>query len=121
MRSVAAVLVLVALSAASAHADALADSTRLRQEGNEATLAMRYSDALQLYQRALAAAPDQVGLHYSLARAHQFLGEYPEALAELQRFVDEAPREAKAKVGKLDELFAQLRPRVSKLQLTCNI
>jgi hypothetical protein len=104
--------------AAESEADGAA---RLRQQGNEAMLGMRYSDALALYKQALAANPREVGLHYSIARALQFLGDYPEALASLERFEKEASPEARAKVGSLDALFAQIRPRVSTLRLTSNV
>jgi hypothetical protein len=96
-------------------------SAKLREQGNEAMLAMRYSDALSLYERALALNPSQVGLHYSLARAHQVLGEYPQALSELERFVRDASPDDKARVGRVDDLFGQIRPRVSTLDLRCNV
>jgi hypothetical protein len=97
------------------------DAAALRDRGNTAMLAMRYADALDLYRRASALAPDQVGLHYSMARAHQFLGEYPEALAALELFVRRASADDLAKVGPLDVLFAELRPRVSALSLRCTV
>lgn len=96
-------------------------AAKLREQGNEAMLGMRYSDGLAFYTQALALAPDSVGLHYNLARAHQFLGEYPEALTELEAFSKSATPEVAAKVGRLDDLFAQLRPRVSTLTLKCNV
>src|SRR5262249_25013385 len=82
----------------------------LRSQGNEAMLGMRYSDALPSYEQAAALAPDDVGLDYSIARAHQMLGDYPEALTALERFQARASLDAKARVGKLDELFGQIRP-----------
>jgi hypothetical protein len=97
------------------------DAATLRDRGNAAMLAMRYADALALYRHASALAPEQVGLHYSLARAHQFLGEYPEALAELEFFASRASAEDLAKVGPLDVLFAEIRPRVSTLSLRCAV
>jgi hypothetical protein len=97
------------------------DAAGLRNQGNAAMLAMRYADALQLYRRASVLAPEQVGLQYSIARAHQFLGEYPEALAALERFAKRASAEDLAKVGPLDVLFAEIRPRVSTLFLRCTV
>jgi hypothetical protein len=84
-------------------------------------LGMRYSDALALYEEAAKLAPDDVGLDYSIARAHQMLGDFPAALTALERFDARAPADAKAKVGKLDELYAQLRPRVATLDLRCAV
>jgi hypothetical protein len=95
--------------------------SRLRDLGNEAMLAMRYSDALELYRRASLLAPEQAGLHYSMARAYQFLGEYPKALAELEVFARTASREEMAKVAGIDAVFADVRPRVSTLDLRCNV
>lgn len=96
-------------------------AAKLREQGNEALLGMRHSDVLALCTQALAFVPDSVGLHYNLSRAHQFLGEYPEALTELEAFSKAATPEVAAKVGRLDDLFAQLRPRVSTLTLKCNV
>jgi hypothetical protein len=97
------------------------DAVALRDRGNAAMLAMRYSDALDLYRRAAALAPGQVGLHYSLARAYQFLGDYPEALAELEIFAKNASTDDLAKLGRLEVLFAEIRPRVSTLLLQCSV
>jgi tetratricopeptide (TPR) repeat protein len=94
---------------------------KLRDQGNEAMLGMRYSDALVFYKQAMELAPDNLGLLYSIARADQFVGEYPDALAALDRFAKEAPPEMRAKVGRLDELFAQIRPRVAVLDLKCDL
>ena len=95
-------------------------ANKLRDQGNEAMLGMRYSDALASYQQALRLSPESAGLHYSIARAYQFLGEYPEALGALESFEKYATPETKAKVGKLDALYAQIRPRISTLKLTCS-
>lgn len=92
---------------------------KLRDQGNEAMLGMRYSDALASYQHALRLSPQNAGLNYSIARAYQFVGEYPEALAALETFEKNGTPEAKAKVGKLDALYAEIRPRVATLNLKC--
>jgi len=96
-------------------------AAKLRDEGNQAMLEMRYVDALSSYQQSLAVAPDFVGVLYSIARAHQLLGEFPEALTTLETFDRRAGPEIKAKVGRLDQLFAELRARVGTLQLGCNV
>jgi tetratricopeptide (TPR) repeat protein len=89
-------------------------------DGNQAMLTMRYADALSAYQKALELAPEDVGLYYSVARAEEFLGDFPAALAALEAFDARATPESKARVGKLDDLFAELRPRVATLDLTCS-
>jgi hypothetical protein len=96
-------------------------ATKLRDQGNEAMLGMRYADALGAYTKALELAPDEVGLYYSLARAHEFLGEYPQALESLETFDKKAPPEARAKVGDLKALYAEIRPRVSLLNLSSDV
>jgi hypothetical protein len=95
-------------------------ASKLRDDGNDAMLAMRYADALAAYQSALALTPDDAGLFYSLARAEQFLGDYPAALAALEQFDARSTPDAKTKVGKLDDLFAEIRPRVATLDLKCS-
>lgn len=96
-------------------------AAKLREQGNLAMLEMRYVDALAAYQQALGLAPEYSGTLYSIARAHQLLGEFPEALQALLQFQRQAPSEVKARVGQLDQLFNELRSRVGTLQLTCNV
>jgi hypothetical protein len=81
---------------------------------------MRYFDALALYEQVRALDPSDVGLDYSIARAHQLLGEFPEALESLERFDQRASIEQRATVGRLKQLFAELRSRVSTLRLRSN-
>jgi hypothetical protein len=83
-------------------------------------LDMRYVDALALYRQARSLDPDDVGVLYSIARAQQLLGEYPEALTQLEEFERRASPEMKAKVGRLDQLFVELRSRISTLDLRCS-
>lgn len=92
----------------------------LRDQGNQAMLDMRYSDALAHYQQARALDPSDLGVLYSLARAHQLLGEFPEALGQLEEFDRLAPSEMKVKVGRLEQLLVDLRSRVSTLVLRCS-
>ncbi len=94
-------------------------ATKLREQGNQAMLDMRYLDALGLYEQARSLAPEALGVVYSIARAEQLLGNYPKALTALEEFDKTAGPELKAKVGDLAQLFAQLRARVSTLTLTC--
>lgn len=116
------------LNAAPAHAEApiSPDSSTgeraqtLREQGNQAMLDMRYVDALALYNQARTLEPDNVGVEYSIARAHQLLGEYPEALTALESFQKRASPEVRAKVGRLDQLFTDLRSRVATLELKCS-
>src|SRR3954464_13323394 len=77
-------------------------AAKLRGEGNQAMLDMRYVDALAAYQQALALEPSYSGVLYSITRAHQLLGEFAEALSTLEAFSQRATAEERAKVGRLD-------------------
>jgi hypothetical protein len=96
-------------------------AAKLRAQGNEAMLAMRYTDGLAAYDQASRLMPDDAPLYYNVARARQLLGDYPEALTALETFDQKASPEQKARVGKLDALFAELRPRVSTLVLKSSV
>src|SRR3954471_6756944 len=98
-----------------------ARAAALRAAGNQAMLEMRYVDALAAYQQAATLEPDYKGVLYSIARAHQLLGEFADALKTLERFNREASAETKAKVGGLERLFDELRARVGMLEVTCNV
>lgn len=96
-------------------------AAKLRTQGNDAMLSMRYSDGLAAYTQASRLVPDDAPLYYNIARAHQVLGDFPEALTALETFDRMATPEQKTKVGKLDALFAEIRPRVATLNLTCSV
>lgn len=109
-----------AVTTTSAEPTAPERARALRDNGNQAMLDMRYVDALAFYRQALALEPGDVGVLYSIARAHQLLGEFPEALTGLEEFERRASPEMKAKVGRLDQLFVDLRSRISTLDLHCS-
>lgn len=98
-----------------------ARAATLKEQGNQSMLDMRYVDALAAYEESLSLAPGDLTLLYSIARARELLGDFPEALAAIERFTAEAPANVKARVGKLDQLATQLRARVSTLTIKCNI
>ncbi len=107
-------------NAALAHPSAAEQAGKLRDQGNAAMIARRYADALDLYRNALALTPDDASLFYNMARARQFTGDWPGALDALETFDKRATPALKAEVGKLDDLYADLRPRVSELVLSCS-
>jgi hypothetical protein len=98
-----------------------ARAASLKEQGNQSMIDMRYVDALAAYEESLALAPGDVTLLYSISRARELLGDFPEALAALERFAAEAPANVKARVGKLGDLVMQLRARVSTLTIKCNV
>lgn len=105
-----------------ARADTVAEerAATLKKKGDAAMDALQYSDAVAAYAEAYEAGKDPAVL-YNKGRALQALGQYPEALVELERFRTEASAELKAKVPKLDALIAEVRARVSTLAVTCTV
>ena len=52
---------------------------------------------------------------------HQARGEWPAALADLERFAHDANPELRQRVPKLDELLAEVRGHVASLTITSNV
>lgn len=101
-----------------AHAEpSAADVTRaaqLKQTGDDAMVSLRYSDALEAYERAYDITRDPA-LLYNRGRAYEGLGNFPAALDQLEAFDAQAPASLKARVKKLPELLAKVRARVAVL------
>jgi hypothetical protein len=99
------------------------DATRaaeLKQAGDKAMDSLHYADALAAYQEAYKLSP-QPALLYNEGRALQALDRHPEALAKIQAFKAVAPRDVLDRVPDLDKLLADLRARVSTLDVSCNV
>jgi hypothetical protein len=90
----------------------------LKSLGDRAMDAGRPADALTAYTEAYRISPDPA-LLYNRGRALLALGEYPDALAEVEKFDEAAPADLKARVPGLPKLLAELRQKVSTLSLTC--
>jgi len=58
-------------------------SSSMRQ-GNALTDKGRYDEALRKYQEAMVLEPDNIKIHYNIARALYKAGKYPEAISEYQ-------------------------------------
>jgi hypothetical protein len=87
-----------------------------KQQGDEAMVALRYSDALAAYREVYASTSDPA-LLYNMARAYQGLERFPEALDHFEQFKTRASPELLAKVATLDTLVEQVRSRVSTLSI----
>ena len=98
----------------------VARAAQLKAQGDEHFDALRYADAITFYFQVYAIVRDPVVL-YNIGRAHQALGRYPQALAELRRFEAEAPPEVKARVPMLAGLIAEVNARVARLEIECNV
>ena len=108
---------------AAAHAQdaqAVAAAQTLKQQGDTKMDEQSYADAYALYVRAYGVTADPA-LLYNQSRALEAMGQYPEALSQLEQFAKVAPADLKAKVPLLDELFADLRGRVSTLIVHCSV
>ena len=90
----------------------------LKKRGDDAMESLRYADALGAYAQAYALTKDPA-LLYNQGRAQQALGNFPEALADLERFASEASPELRARVPKLDELIGDVRKHVAHLAIQC--
>lgn len=97
-----------------------AAAAALKKKGDAAMDKLDYEGAIGAYAEAYARAKDPTVL-YNKGRAHQALSQYPEALRELELFAAEAPAALKAKVPKLAALIEQIRAKVSKLVVHCNV
>ena len=92
----------------------------LKKQGDAAMDALRYDEAIDAYTQAYALSPDPA-LLYNRGRVHQARGEWPAALADLERFSLDATPELRQRVPKLDELLAEARGHVATVTITSNV
>lgn len=97
-----------------------AEAAALKKRGDEALAGKRYEEALAAYEQSYAIVPNPA-LHYNRGRALEFLARYPEALAEILRFDEQASAELKARVPGLPDLIRDLRARVATIRVQCNV
>lgn len=97
-----------------------AKAEQLKVAADEAMDNLHYSDALKGYQDAYALNPDPK-LLYNMGRAKAALGDYPGAVADLDKFKADAPADLKAKVPQLNDIIAEFKKHVTVLTVTCNI
>ena len=116
-RSIFSLLLASSLSTGLAHGQDAAD---IKRRGDEAMDSGRPADALTAYNEAYALTKDPA-LLYNKGRALQALTEYPQALAELEAFDKQAPPDLKARVPGLPKMLEELRAKVTKLNLACDV
>lgn len=92
------------------------EAARLKKQGDQAMLDLRYEDALEAYARSYALEANPA-LHYNRARALEALGRHAEALGAYEAFERDAPPALRAKVPQLGDHVAEVRKRVSTLTL----
>jgi hypothetical protein len=106
--------------AAAARPTDMQTSAALKASGDAMMVEKRYEEALSAYEAAAKGSPDPA-LHYNRGRALQFLARYPEALASLRRFQTEAPAAVRARVPALGEIVAEVRARVARVRVRCDV
>ena len=92
------------------------EATRLKKQGDQAMLDLRYEDALRAYDASYALRPNPA-LHYNRGRACEALGRWSAALDAYEAFERDAPEELRAKVPGLPEHVRDVRKRVTTLTL----
>jgi hypothetical protein len=100
--------------AATAGGDAATRASELKARGDKAIGEMQYTEALAAYDEAYRTDPTWEVL-FNRGRAYQFLGRYPEALDDFDRFSREATPAVRAKVPGIDRIVADVRGRVAFL------
>lgn len=101
-------------------ADPEARARELKARGDGAIGEMRYTEALEAYDAAYRLAPTWEVL-FNRGRAHQFLGHFPEALADFEKFAAEAPPPIRSKVPGIERIVADVRSRVGYLTVRSSV
>ena len=96
-----------------------ARAAEIKKRGDGAMDAGRPADALSAYVEAYVLSKEPA-LLYNKGRALQALGEYPQALEELEAFDRTAPAELKARVPGLARMIGDLRARVTTVSIACD-
>lgn len=100
--------------------DPQARAAERKKAGDQAMELLRYEDALAAYGEAYAITKNPA-LLYNMGRALEALNRFPEALEKLTAFDAAAPPDLKARVPRLPTLIAELRQRVSTLDIQTNV
>lgn len=106
-------------SAEAASAESTARAAEIKKRGDNAIDTGRPADALAAYVEAYGLTKDPA-LLYNKGRALQGLGEYPQALEELEAFEKAAPPELRARVPGLAKQLSDLRNRVTTVSIACD-
>lgn len=95
-------------------------AVRLKKQGDDAILNIKYADALRLYEESLRLVPNPA-LHYNRGRAFEALERTVEAIEAYETFLREAPAELRAKTAGLAEHVEALRRKTAKLALDVDV
>jgi hypothetical protein len=97
-----------------------ADIEKLKTSADEAMDNLHYDAAFAGYKQAYALSHDPRFL-YNMGRAAGAMGDYPEALDELEKFRLDAPADLRARVPQLEQLIADFKKHVSTLAIQSNV
>ena len=96
-----------------------ARAAELKKEGDAAMTTLRYDEAIAAYTKAYEITGDPA-LLYNRGRALQGLGNFPEALGQLEAFKSKASPSLLAKVPALDSLIEEVRAKIATVTFTSN-
>jgi hypothetical protein len=114
----ACVVVVVAASAVSAHAEPKKEAERHFKLGVKLYNEAKWAEALVEFQRAYELSPHPAVL-YNLAATHRELSHYDESIQNFERFMAEAPGKVKTELmEKATRELEELRARVGTIEVT---
>ncbi|HLM72422.1 MAG TPA: PEGA domain-containing protein [Polyangiaceae bacterium] len=94
-------------------------AAELKKKGDAAMVSLRYEEAIDAYKKAYDITGDPA-LLYNRGRALQGLGQYPEALAQLESFKQQASPALKARVPALESLITEVRAKIATVLVLSN-
>jgi hypothetical protein len=94
-------------------------AAELKKKGDAAMVSLRYDEAIEAYTKAHEITGDPA-LLYNRGRALQGLGNFPEALEQLEAFKSQASASLKARVPALESLITEVREKIATVLVTSN-
>lgn len=95
-------------------------AAELKKKGDDAMDSLQYDEAIADYTKAYELSSDPA-LLYNRGRVYQARSQYPEALADIERFEREASPDLQKRVPQLASLLADLKSKVSTITVQCNV
>jgi hypothetical protein len=96
-----------------------ARAAELKAQGDASMVTLRYDEAIAAYTKAYEITRDPA-LLYNRGRALQGLGQFPEALEQLEGFKSKASPSLLARVPALNTLIAEVRAKIATVTISSN-
>jgi hypothetical protein len=96
-----------------------ARAAELKKQGDASMVTLRYDEAIDAYTKAYEITGDPA-LLYNRGRALQGLGNFPEALTQLESFKSKASPSLLAKVPALSSLIEEVRSKIATVTINSN-